>query len=386
MESLSSPSGPIINVSKQRILVHGRKGKLEFHASSGRKRVDAHAAPVALPTYQRPSAGRPSSGENQGTNNALLDSDDSLRPVPELPPCPKDSVSRTKSTLRPKGNCVRRKDSPRPRDCHGLRRKEVRSRRERAIHSFLFPESTKSRRRQRKAFDLLRGHPLLEVYNIFKGDSVAQLKLGNLERLDTGKWLHGDAVDWAVFSMAGAALKGERTRTTVVYPTQFVQLLDRYGLQSDVIRQCHWTREEREAEQGRPLFTYEDILVPLNLDNNHWYLVRSNLAERVLELYDSLSPVLTEGRRSACRKIIDYLVSKEAWETGEKQEVLRQEWSVEVVRGLPRQENSFDCGVYTCAYAQALLTGADPTLVTQEYVSYLRARLLVLSIELSLKF
>ena len=384
MESPSSSKGPIINVSKQRVLVHDGKGKLMFLQSSGRKRVGAHAAPVALPACQRPP-GRLSSGENPGTNDSLI-LDDSLGPIPEDSSCPKDLVSRSTSTLRTKGNCVRRKDSPRPKDCQGLRRKEARSRREKAVHSFLFPESIKSRRRQRKAFDLLRGHPLLEIYNIFKGDSVAQLKLRNLERLETGKWLHGDAVDWAIFSMAGAALVGERTRTTVVYPTQFVQLLDRYGAQSDVIRKYHWTREERDAEQGRPLFTYEDILVPLNLDNNHWYLVRSKLSERVLELYDSLSPVLTEGRRSACAKIIDYLVSKEAWETGEEEEVLRQKWKVKVVHGLPRQENSFDCGVFTCAYAQALLTGADPTLVTQEYVSYLRARLLVLSIELSLKF
>ena len=262
------------------------------------------------------------------------------------------------------------------------------SRRDKAIHSFLFPSSKKSRWRQRVAMGLMADHPLIEVYNVFKGDNISQLRLRNIERLEPGSWLHGDALDWAIFSMAGAVVtSNEKPPSMLVYATQFLRLMDIHGLSSKEIRQYHWNPVERQQNSGRSLFEYQEILIPVNVSDAHWLLARVRLQEGIVTVYDSSisSDGLDKAKRDNCEQIAQYVSSLEADEKDEDEDAVRGRWSVEFICGLPQQKNTADCGVFVCGYAEALLKEDDPFLVTQEYVTHLRLRLLVLSIELGLQ-
>ena len=267
------------------------------------------------------------------------------------------------------------------------RQKEQLSRRERATLSFMYPESKRGQRRQRTVQDLLHNRPLVVIDNIFKGDSVSQLRLGNLERLQPGGWLHGEAIDWVLFSMAGAILSQKSERRMLIYATHFLQLFRAHGVLSSQVSQYHWNEEQKQTNRGCALTQdYEDVLIPINLGDAHWALARLKFADGIISVFDSCPMILGRERRQACEALMLYIVHVESAERGIKKSDVRKRWRFEYVPGLPVQHNDFDCGVFVCAYAEALMMGKDVSLVTQEHVSLLRVRMLVLSVEFALKY
>jgi sentrin-specific protease 1 len=91
------------------------------------------------------------------------------------------------------------------------------------------------------------------------------------------------------------------------------------------------------------------ILIPVNINNVHWTLATLCCNEKLLKFYDSLGG---EGG-DFLNLILQYFAS--LTNTG------FSEWTIEVMRNIPKQENSYDCGVYVCQYSLCLSKGAPFT-------------------------
>ncbi|KZS08308.1 Uncharacterized protein APZ42_027789 [Daphnia magna] len=88
------------------------------------------------------------------------------------------------------------------------------------------------------------------------------------------------------------------------------------------------------------------ILIPVNINNVHWTLATLCCNEKLLKFYDSLGG---EGG-DFLKLILQHFASLT--------NTSFNEWTIEVMKNIPRQENSYDCRVFACQYSLCLSKGA----------------------------
>ena len=106
----------------------------------------------------------------------------------------------------------------------------------------------------------------------------------------------------------------------------------------------NWT-QVMKATRNINVFETDIILIPLNINNVHWTLVTLSWNEKLLKFYDSLGG---EGG-----EILRLILQHFATLTNTKV----NEWTIEAMKNIPRQENSYDCGVFVCQYSLCISKG-----------------------------
>jgi Ulp1 family protease len=93
------------------------------------------------------------------------------------------------------------------------------------------------------------------------------------------------------------------------------------------------------------------ILMPI-LYKKHWTLLHIDLRNGILEHYDSWDGPSNRYSHEICQIMINFL----------NRHYIKQSWEWERVKGLPKQQNSHDCGVFVCQFldlALEMLTKKD---------------------------
>lgn len=102
------------------------------------------------------------------------------------------------------------------------------------------------------------------------------------------------------------------------------------------------------------LFSYDLIMVPVNVNNNHWCLAVINLKQEKLEYYDSLQLGDTGQILEHLRRWL-----KDRIEGSESKPKLDPDHlTKDIHTDIPLQTNAIDCGVFTCQYANSLARGS----------------------------
>lgn len=106
---------------------------------------------------------------------------------------------------------------------------------------------------------------------------------------------------------------------------------------------------------------------PIHL-GNHWCLICVNFIEKNVKYYDSLG-----GKNPKCLNIIfDYL--KQEYENKKNEEFNCSGWKLMDAEDCPKQQNGYDCGVFTCINAEYLSRDAKLDFV-QDDMPILRNRI-----------
>lgn len=92
------------------------------------------------------------------------------------------------------------------------------------------------------------------------------------------------------------------------------------------------------------------LLIPVNVNNYHWYLVVLDTRRKVLHVYNSLIACGHAENSSELRLIIEWFCMFSA--TGSA-----HEWSIIFHPFAPQQINSYDCGVFTYNFARCIAAG-----------------------------
>lgn len=254
-----------------------------------------------------------------------------------------------------------------------------RDRYSRALEAFVWPGHRSLSSRERKFREILCDQPILQVRNLFKGDIGAQLRLDDLCRLERNGWLTGDVINWVIFSMIASFVENVRRSPDLVYSSDFVDFLRRPPCQTQqkAVRYWHWSSKSLEKGSGRRFNSYKRILVPFNVGTKHWCLAVLEPGHCRVNVYNSASGCLKEETREIAECLARYATDRSGSD---------KPWAVVQTSGLHQQENGYDCGVFVCAYVEALLTSKDPAVVVdQNSVTELRARLLIYALELAAK-
>ncbi|XP_011310411.1 uncharacterized protein [Fopius arisanus] len=95
------------------------------------------------------------------------------------------------------------------------------------------------------------------------------------------------------------------------------------------------------------IFSKELLLIPINL-RLHWRLCVVQVKEKRIEYYDSLGTV----DQSIMNTILQYLIKEH--DEKKRQPLMYTEWTTRHATDIPHQNNSSDCGVFVCTYAEHL--------------------------------
>lgn len=113
-----------------------------------------------------------------------------------------------------------------------------------------------------------------------------------------------------------------------------------------------WTKRKKVD-----IFSFDLILIPLHVRGNHWTLGVVNMKEKNIKLYDSLNLQNKNFFEYIKRYIADEAQDK-------KKEIIDlSQWTCDQngdsEKGIPLQQNGYDCGVFTCMFAKCLSFGRD---------------------------
>lgn len=132
----------------------------------------------------------------------------------------------------------------------------------------------------------------------------------------------------------------------------------------DYARVRRWTRRF-------DVFSYDMLIIPINQQNTHWTLGVVNFQDKYVMHLDSLG----NGGSEKIREYLMRWVKDEAMDKRKGEGFLESEWKLVARPDVPRQENSDDCGVFTCKFADFLARGWNRFSFDQRHMNYFRSRI-----------
>jgi sentrin-specific protease 1 len=122
---------------------------------------------------------------------------------------------------------------------------------------------------------------------------------------------------------------------------------------------------------GGDIFCLDKVFIPVNISNVHWTCAVIFVQEKTIQYFDSMGG---DGMKYL-KALLEYI--KDEWGSKNQGQALpnQAEWKlVSTTIDTPRQENGFDCGVFTCMFADFLSLGY-PLLFKQEHITQCRERI-----------
>jgi Ulp1 family protease len=110
------------------------------------------------------------------------------------------------------------------------------------------------------------------------------------------------------------------------------------------------TPETFRWNQNVDIFEQETLVIPLfEPESKHWCLITIDIPLKMLSYYDSIGN--WQFGRKAATYLKNYLSEYANWH---KKTFLFSDWQEENIR-VPQQNNQYDCGVFMCIFAEAVM-------------------------------
>jgi sentrin-specific protease 1 len=184
-----------------------------------------------------------------------------------------------------------------------------------------------------------------------QGLAALTLPAASLSTLAPGRELNSDIIS-AYFALLGARF-GAAQHILALSSFFYTQL------------------EEKGDGHSQRWFKYLDppgvqarnaVIIPVHLPG-HWVCARVSFREKRIEVYDSLQS--QSGQPDVCMTLRRWVSSLQ---------VNCDDWTLIPRAHSPQQQNFFDCGVYTCMCARALMQGGE-FVYDQSHMPYLRGQI-----------
>ena len=227
------------------------------------------------------------------------------------------------------------------------------------------------RKRRLEAFSKLRDLPD-DVQNIFRNcfassDSTEIIQkfcipitVKDLKTLRPPNWLNDEIINFYFELMHQRSKENSNLPKIHIFNTFFYPKLKSNGYAA--IKR--WTRKV-------DIFSFEMILIPIHL-GIHWCCAEINLKERSITYFDSL-----HNNNPACLKHLqEYLIEEHKDKKGTDGSSMFDfsNWNLSSPKGIPCQQNGYDCGVFACIFAEYRSRNAEFAF-SQKDMNYFRDRI-----------
>eukprot|EP00158_Paraphelidium_tribonemae_P005817 Partr_v1_DN27541_c0_g1_i1_m30619 putative specific peptidase len=324
---------------KQEVRTPSRQERLErrFSLSAGRGRVQRVETPGASSAIRSPSPMSISSSTSVR----------SIRPVPAL------SLTREQEWLRQLRMKIQEATSYKSpagdveTPTFDRLQKHVEEQVERSLRVDNFPPLTRDHLAVVKSVLSVQSGVVASRFNIDLGPD-------DIRRLRDGQWLNDELINY-YFNMIKerSELRGKAIHTfsTFFYPS---------------IKDIGYSKVKRWTKKV-DLFALDLVLFPVHL-GVHWCCGCVDMKKKRIEYYDSL-----HGLDSKFFKLIRSYLQQESMDK-RKVELDLTEWTDYAPKNIPCQENGYDCGVFTCIFAEYRSRCVEFDFA-QEHMKYLRNRM-----------
>ncbi|KAI5479733.1 sentrin-specific protease 1 [Pseudohyphozyma bogoriensis] len=119
------------------------------------------------------------------------------------------------------------------------------------------------------------------------------------------------------------------------------------------------------------LFAQDIVIIPINQHNSHWVCAAINFALKRFEYYDSLGG----PNPGVYRKLREYIAAESL--DKKKKEFDFEGWEDHWDDDVPQQQNSCDCGIFTCQFMESLSRHDGPFDFTQKQMPYFRHKMVL---------
>ena len=119
------------------------------------------------------------------------------------------------------------------------------------------------------------------------------------------------------------------------------------------------------------IFSLDMVIVPIHLPN-HWTLAVINIKEHRLEYYDSMS----KGYNETVLLSLKHYVKEEYKDNKQASSYDMSKWEFYRVENLPKQSNSYDCGVFAMTFAEHISRGASILFDLPKHMKYFRLKMM----------
>eukprot|EP00548_Thalassiothrix_antarctica_P018930 CAMPEP_0194187994 /NCGR_PEP_ID=MMETSP0154-20130528/53139_1 /TAXON_ID=1049557 /ORGANISM="Thalassiothrix antarctica, Strain L6-D1" /LENGTH=524 /DNA_ID=CAMNT_0038908091 /DNA_START=51 /DNA_END=1625 /DNA_ORIENTATION=- len=192
----------------------------------------------------------------------------------------------------------------------------------------------------------------------------------SMNRLQPRQWLNDEVIHYflLMLSKRDETLKKERSHFFKSY--FMTKLLNEGHASLDGKYEYRNVKRWSKKVPGKDLFALNKVLFPINQGNAHWVCAVIYMKDKRIQMYDSLG--------GSGKMYLEYLFQYLQDEHLDKKKIPlpgKDEWKlVPTQNDTPRQENGFDCGVFTCMFAD-FLSNDCPLLFTQEHITQCRERI-----------
>ena len=182
----------------------------------------------------------------------------------------------------------------------------------------------------------------------------------DLKTLRSPNWLNDEVINFYFELICQRSKEKSNYPRLHIFNTFFYPKLKSSGY--DSIKR--WTRKV-------DIFAYDMILIPIHL-GIHWCCAEINLKEKSIRYYDSLH----NSNKTCLKLLLEYLIEehKDKKATDGIAEFDSENWTLSSPKNIPCQQNGYDCGVFTCIFAEYRSREADFTF-SQKNMNYFRDKI-----------
>eukprot|EP00588_Corethron_pennatum_P009003 CAMPEP_0194266106 /NCGR_PEP_ID=MMETSP0169-20130528/1125_1 /TAXON_ID=218684 /ORGANISM="Corethron pennatum, Strain L29A3" /LENGTH=605 /DNA_ID=CAMNT_0039006717 /DNA_START=204 /DNA_END=2021 /DNA_ORIENTATION=+ len=203
-----------------------------------------------------------------------------------------------------------------------------------------------------------------EIIATSETDSVQR---DSLRRLRPGTWLNDEVIHYFLLMLARRdqeLSKSLNRKRSHFFKSFFVtKLLDERGYCYSNVKR--WSKKV----PGKDIFQLDKIICPVNVANSHWTCAVIFVEEKRIQYYDSMGC----GGRRTLEGLLQYMVDE--YKDKKKKVLDVNEWTlVPSQPDTPEQANGYDCGVFTCMFAD-FISRNQPLTFTQDHVTECRERI-----------
>lgn len=185
---------------------------------------------------------------------------------------------------------------------------------------------------------LQKNQPVINKFNIV-------ITREDIETLEPKVWLSDQVINFYFQMIAERSAKKKGRGLPLVF-SNFTQFWNRYlaGLEKPELfdngQLLRWTK-------NIDLQKYDIILFPHNVGGNHWTMTAVDVKKKELRYYDSIGS--HDCGLNKMQLVLAYLRVEYQARNGSE---LPGDWSLNTATDIPEQFNGFDCGVFSCQYAE----------------------------------
>jgi sentrin-specific protease 1 len=216
--------------------------------------------------------------------------------------------------------------------------------------------------------------PAGEILSQFGTDSVQRQ---SMHRLQPGQWLNDEVIHYFYVMLAKrdeemCRLDPSRKRNHFFKSFFMTKLLNEGNADASKDGEYEYRNVKRWSKKvpGKDIFKLDKIFFPINQGRMHWMCAVIHMKEKQIQMYDSMGGSGMHYLKSLFQYVKDEHMDKK----GTPLPDIEQWELVGYQSGTPCQRNGFDCGVFTCMFAD-FLSRDWPLVFAQEHITECRERI-----------